>query len=130
MRFYDEICESVVLGLIERCGLVNVMTSMNPDDPPPPTRCDSKRRVDFIFATSGIHKNIIRYGMLPKDSIFYSDNCALYIDIAVKPQFSMDSLCPKFIVNFSVEILQLFQNTRTVFKKNWHITPSLNTLML
>jgi hypothetical protein len=91
MRFYDEICESVVLGLIERCGLVNVMTSMNPDDPPPPTRCDSKRRVDFIFATSGIHKNIIRYGMLPKDSIFYSDNCALYIDIAVKPQFSMDS---------------------------------------
>jgi hypothetical protein len=67
---YDDIDESEVLGLVERCILVNDMASMNPVDTPPPTRCDSKIRVDFIFATSGIHKNIIRYGMLPKDLIF------------------------------------------------------------
>jgi hypothetical protein len=29
--------------------------------------------------------------MLPKDSIFYSDHYALYIDIAVNPQFGPDS---------------------------------------
>jgi hypothetical protein len=88
---YDEIGESVLLVLIERCGLVDVMASVNPVDPPPPTRYDSKRRVEYMFTTSGIHKNIIRYGMLPKDSIFYSDHCALYIDIAVKPQLGPDS---------------------------------------
>jgi hypothetical protein len=88
---YDEIGESAILGLIERCGIIYVMESMNPDYPPPPTRCNYKRRVDFIFATAGIHKNIIRYGMLPKESICYSNHCALYIDITVKPQFGPDS---------------------------------------
>jgi hypothetical protein len=71
------------------------MVSMNPEDPPPPPPpppiCDSTRRVDFIFATARIHKNIIRYGMLPKASIFYIDHCALYIDIDVEPQFGQDS---------------------------------------
>jgi hypothetical protein len=88
---YDKIGESAILGLIERCGLIDAMASMNPDNPPPPIRCDFMRRVDFIFATAGIHKNIIRYGMLPKDSIFYINHCALYIDIAVEPQFGPDS---------------------------------------
>jgi hypothetical protein len=79
--FYDEIGESAILGLVERCGLIDGMASMNPDDPPPPKRCNSKRRVDFIFATAGIHKNITRYGMLPNDSIFYSEYHILIVPI-------------------------------------------------
>jgi hypothetical protein len=62
---YDEIGESAIIGLVERCGLIDIMASMNPDDLPPPTKSDSKRRVEFIFVATGIHKNIIRYGMLP-----------------------------------------------------------------
>jgi hypothetical protein len=39
----DEIGDGTILGLVEMCGLIDVMASMNPDDPPPFTRCDSKR---------------------------------------------------------------------------------------
>jgi hypothetical protein len=88
---YDEIGKSAILGLMDRCCLIYVMSSMHPDDPPTPPRSSSMRRVDFIFATAGMHKNIIRYGMLPKDSTFHSDHGALYIDIAVDPQFDLDS---------------------------------------
>jgi hypothetical protein len=55
---YDKVGESAILGLVGICGLIDVMASINPDDPPPLTRCDW---VDFIFATTGVHKNIIIY---------------------------------------------------------------------
>jgi hypothetical protein len=60
-ELYDKTGESAILDLAD------FMASMNYDYPPPPLRRDSKRIVDFIVATAGIHQNIIRYGMLPKD---------------------------------------------------------------
>jgi hypothetical protein len=113
---YDEIGESAILGLVERCSLIDVMASMNPGYPPPPTRCDSKRRADFIFATSGIHKNIIRYGIYPMIR-YYIANTVLYTFISpliLSSDRTPIASCLKFIVISSVEIRIFFQNTRRV----------------
>jgi hypothetical protein len=131
---YDEIGESAILGLIERCGLIDVMVSINPDDPPPPMICNSMRLGDYIFATARIHKEIIRYGMIPKDSIFYSDHCSLYIDINVKPQLGPYSNRCVTQVHRKLHCRHptIVSKYKECLKNKLahHITPSQNALMI
>jgi hypothetical protein len=70
--------------------------------------------------------------MLPKDSIFYSDHCALYIDISVKPQFDLESnrFVPQVHRKPQCQNPTIVSKYKECLKNNWHITPSRNALMI
>jgi len=67
--------------LITTCGLVDPLATQHKSRPFPSTYNRGQSRLDYMFVTSGILSSIIRSGILPYQSIFYSDHRPCFLDI-------------------------------------------------
>jgi hypothetical protein len=66
--------------LMRTCGLRDPLTLQHPDQPPPSTYSRGTQRIDFILVSSNILSSVLRSGLPPFDSIFFSDDRPSFVD--------------------------------------------------
>jgi len=67
--------------LATTCGLIDPLASHHKDRPFPATYNRGQSRLDYILVSSSILPSVQRSGILPYQSIFYSDHRACFLDI-------------------------------------------------
>jgi exonuclease III len=77
--------------LATTCGLLDILGEQHPDRPFPSTYSRGKKRLDYLLVSSSIAPSVIRSGILPYNSLFYSDHRPCYIDIDAQLLFQEDT---------------------------------------